>query len=124
VPDLPPPLTDAVDALRRDLADPAREPLLQAAAAERVWWLSEWPDGAPLVLCLLAQDLQEAMHEAADPTWPRCREHGDHPLLVEPDLGPDPFWVCSRSGLPFAAVGMLRGAPGGRHVDDREGGPA
>jgi hypothetical protein len=75
--------------------------------AGRRWWLAEWPDGAPHLLCLLAQDLQDVVHERSDPLWPLCAEHGDHPLLVEPDLGPDPFWVCHRTGLPVAAVGSL-----------------
>ena len=28
-------------------------------------------------------------------------------LFVEPDLGPDPFWVCHRTGLPVSSVGAL-----------------
>ena len=65
------------------------------------------------VLGLLAQDAQEVV-QAADPGWPACREPscpevGTHPLHVEPDLGPDPFWVCHRTGLPVAAVGGLNG---------------
>ncbi len=56
---------------------------------------------------LVAQDVQEAVHAALDPDWPRCPEHVDHALFVEPDLGPDPFWVCHRTGLPVAPVGML-----------------
>ena len=60
---------------------------------------------------LLAQDLQEAVHES-DAQWPRCTEPtcpavGGHPLFVEPDLGPDPFWTCHRTGLPVAPVGGL-----------------
>jgi hypothetical protein len=73
----------------------------------RRWWVDQWPDGAAHVLCLLAQDVQEAVHETRDPLWPLCPEHPDHPLLVEPDLGPDPFWVCHRTGLPVAPVGSL-----------------
>ncbi|MCA1713135.1 MAG: hypothetical protein LC789_16450 [Actinobacteria bacterium] len=80
--------------------------LLDAAVEGRRWWLQEWPAGAPYLLCLLAQDLQEAVHPV-DPLWPRCPEHRDHPLFVEPDLGPDPFWVCHRTGLPVAPVGSL-----------------
>jgi len=64
------------------------------------------------VLGLLAQDVQEAVH-AADPTWPPCSETScperhAHALFVEPDLGPDPFWTCHRTGLPVASVGSLR----------------
>jgi hypothetical protein len=93
--------------------DPRWRPALDAAVASRTWWLEQWPDGARHVLGLLAQDVQEAVHEH-DPSWPPCTEAtcpavGGHPLLVEPDLGPDPFWTCHRTGLPVAAVGRLRG---------------
>lgn len=80
--------------------------MLLACVEGRRWWLREWPDGAPYLLCLLAQDVQEVV-QVADRTWPRCPEHGDHALVVEPDLGTDPFWVCERSGLPVAPVGSL-----------------
>ena len=99
-------LDDAATAVRRDLADPRREELLLACAEERRWWLEQWPDGAPYLLCLLAQDVQEAVQQV-DRSWPLCPEHGDHALVVEPDLGTDPFWVCERSGLPVAPVGSL-----------------
>jgi hypothetical protein len=51
---------------------------------------------------------------AVDPDWPLCRdagcpEVGRHALFVEPDLGPDPFWVCHKTGLPVAPVGSLTG---------------
>ena len=81
--------------------------MLGAAVAERRWWVGAWPAGAEHVLGLVAQDVQEAVHESIDPDWPTCPEHRDHALFVEPDLGPDPFWVCYRTGLPIAAVGRL-----------------
>jgi hypothetical protein len=56
---------------------------------------------------LVAQDLQEAVHERIDRRWPRCVEHADHALVIEPDLGPDPFWVCEITGLPVAPIGGL-----------------
>jgi hypothetical protein len=98
-------LDEAAVVLLRDAAVYAE--LVARAVEERRWWLVEWPDGAPHVLCLLAQDVQELVQETSDPLWPACPEHPDHPLLVEPDLGPDPFWVCHRTGLPVAAVGSL-----------------
>jgi hypothetical protein len=98
-------LEDAARTLLRDA--PSYADVVQEVVAGRRWWLAEWPDGAPHLLCLLAQDLQDVVHERSDPLWPLCAEHGDHPLLVEPDLGPDPFWVCHRTGLPVAAVGSL-----------------
>ena len=106
-------LQAARHAVARDVADATWDAALDAAAEHRRWWLSQWADGAPHVLGLLAQDVQEAVHER-DPGWPACTEPscpavGGHPLLVEPDLGPDPFWTCHRTGLPVAAVGRLRG---------------
>lgn len=101
------------------LRDGGPEDLVEAAVAERRWWLEQWAEGEPFVLCLLAQDVQEAVHER-DPLWPLCAEHRDHPLFVEPDLGTDPFWVCHRTGLPIAAVGSLRELPpdgAATHVD-------
>ena len=97
----------------RDLADPRWAAALDAAVEQRRWWLEQWPQGTEHVLCLLAQDVQEAVH-ASDPDWPRCTEPtcpdaGRHALFVEPDLGPDPFWVCHKTGLPVAAVGSLSG---------------
>lgn len=96
-----------------DLADPRWDAALDAAADHRRWWVQQWPDGAEHVLGLLAQDAQEAVH-GVDPQWPPCREPsceevGRHALFIEPDLGPDPFWVCERTGLPVAPVGRLNG---------------
>lgn len=105
-------LEGARAAVAHDLADPAHDEALDEAVDHRRWWLEQWPDGAELVLCLLAQDVQEAVHEAAGPLWPACRERsceevGRHAMHVEPDLGTDPFWVCTRTGLPVAPVGSL-----------------
>jgi hypothetical protein len=89
----------------RDL-EGRHEDLVEVAVQKRRWWVEQWAEGAEFLPCLLAQDVQEAVHET-DPMWPLCVEHGDHALVVEPDLGTDPFWVCERSGLPVAAVGSL-----------------
>jgi len=102
------PLEAAHAAVTADLADPSYDGVVQQCVASRQWWLEQWAEGAPFLLCLLAQDVQEAVRER-QPLWPVCPEHGDHPLFVEPDLGTDPFWVCERSGLPVAAVGSLKG---------------
>lgn len=108
-----PALSAAAEAVRRDLPRAAYDAALQDALAQRAWWLSQWDDGAPYVLGLLAQDLQEVVH-ADDPQWPLCTETScparlAHALFVEPDLGADPFWTCYRTGLPVAPVGLLRG---------------
>lgn len=104
-------LEDAAAAVARDLADPAYDDLVAQAVEQRRWWLEQWADGAPYLMCLLAQDVQEAVHERADPLWPLCPTCRDHALFVEPDLGEDAFWVCHRSGLPIAEVGRLPEQP-------------
>ena len=106
------PLTDAADAARHDLRATGRlDDLAEAAVSQSVetrsWWLSQWPEGAEHVLGLVAQDVQEWVHDNLDSDWPLCPEHLDHALYVEPDLGPDPFWVCHKSGLPLSRVGEL-----------------
>lgn len=105
----------AAEAVGRDLPSAAYDAALASAVEQRRWWLSQWEDGAPYVLGLLAQDLQEAV-QADDADWPACPEPtcpavGAHALFVEPDLGADPFWTCHRTGLPVAPVGQLRPAP-------------
>lgn len=106
-------LVDARAAVARDLGTSPWDAALDAAVSHRRWWLSQWTQGAPHVLGLVAQDVQEAVH-ASDPLWPACTEsscpeRSRHALFVEPDLGPDPFWTCHRTGLPVAPVGALRG---------------
>lgn len=106
-------MTAARALVAADLADPRWDAALDAAVEHRRWWVSQWPAGAEHVLGLLAQDAQEAVH-LVDRDWPPCREPscakiGAHALLVEPDLGPDPFWVCHETGLPVAPVGHLNG---------------
>jgi hypothetical protein len=106
------PLRDAADAARHDLAatgrlDDASEAAIGQSVETRGWWLSHWPEGAEHVLGLVAQDLQEWVHDNVDSDWPLCAEHRDHALFVEPDLGPDPFWVCHKSGLPLCRIGEL-----------------
>ncbi|MGH8889658.1 MAG: hypothetical protein ACRDV3_07835 [Acidothermaceae bacterium] len=80
---------------------------LDSALADRRSWVDAWPDGAEHVPGLVAQDVQEAVHATVDPHWPLCAEHADHALVIEPDLGPDPFWVCEVTGLPVAPIGSL-----------------
>lgn len=103
-------LSDARTAVQHDLHG-RWDTLLEQAAAHRAWWLLQWPGGDAYVPGLLAQDVQEAVHERADPLWPLCPTCRDHALFVEPDLGEDAFWVCHRSGLPIAEVGRLPEQP-------------
>jgi hypothetical protein len=90
--------------------------LVENSVAERRWWVEQWPDGAQFVAGLVAQDVQDALLERYG-RWPLCPVcgHGDpHALDVEPELGPDPHWVCSKAGVKVAPVGGLAEATGGR----------
>jgi hypothetical protein len=87
-------------------ATPAIVDLVDESVAGRRWWLDQWPDGAPYVACLVAQDVQEAMLEHVG-RWPACPRHGEHELLVQPDLGEDPRWVCPVDDTVVAALGHL-----------------
>ena len=47
--------------------------------------------------------------------WPLCPVCGSgdpHALEVEPELGPDPHWVCHKAGVKVASVGSLGSATG------------
>ncbi|MFD0807303.1 hypothetical protein ACFQ0K_14515 [Nocardioides caeni] len=90
--------------------------LLEEACSDRRWWLEQWPDGAPYIGGLIAQDVQDGLADRfgrADPSglWPACSACSSHPvhaLHIEPDLGgPDPCWVCEESGQVVAALGRL-----------------
>jgi hypothetical protein len=108
------PLAEAATAAQHDLAvtgtwTDATEAAVAASVESRRWWLEQWPAGGEHLLGLVAQDVQEWVHDHVDSDWPTCPEHLDHALFVEPDLGPDPFWVCHQTGLPLAGVGQLPG---------------
>src|ERR1700712_1021015 len=104
------PLLSAATAAEHDLAVTGQwsggsEAALTASVEQRRWWLEQWPEGGEHLLGRVAQDGQEGVHDNADSDWPLCPDHRDHALFVEPDLGPDPFWFCHKSGLPLASVG-------------------
>ncbi|WP_280689787.1 hypothetical protein [Kitasatospora sp. GAS204B] len=99
------------DLSAREVADAAVVSLVEDAVTHRRWWLEQWPDGAEFVLGLVAQDVQDALLEAYG-RWPLCEEcaradDDPHALGVEPELGPDPHWVCGKRGVAVAAVGSL-----------------
>ena len=81
----------------------------------RRWWVEQWPDGTPHLLGQVAQDVQEALLEEAGVRWPPCdaceRDGAPrdpaHELRVEPDLGPDPHWVCENGAGVVAPLGAL-----------------
>ena len=98
------------DLTARDVADATVVSLLEDAVAQRRWWVEQWPDGADFLLGLVAQDVQDALLEAYGrwPLCPSCAAGGDpQALSVEPELGPDPHWVCEKEGLVVAPVGAL-----------------
>ncbi|MFF0202460.1 hypothetical protein [Streptomyces sp. NPDC005017] len=88
--------------------------LVEESVAERRWWVEQWPQGAEYVAGLIAQDVQDALLERYG-RWPLCPVCGSgdpHALDVEPELGPDPHWVCHKAGVRVASLGSL-GAAGG-----------
>ena len=103
------------DLAARGFDDEVMVSLLEDAVAGRQWWLDQWPDGAEHIAGLVAQDVQDALLEAHG-RWPLCPVCGGgdpHALDVEPELGPDPHWVCHKAGVKVAAVGTLASATGG-----------
>ena len=94
------------------VADPEVVSMLEDAVSQRRWWAEEWPEGAVFVAGLVAQDVQDALLDRVG-RWPLCRDCEDddpHALYVHPEIGgPDPAWVCERSGTPVAPLGRLTG---------------
>lgn len=79
---------------------------VDAAVAERRWWVQSWPDGAELVAGQIAQDVQDVMIDT-EGRWPGCPVHPAEAMALEPELGPDPHWVCERGCGVVAALGAL-----------------
>lgn len=95
------------DLAARDVADADVVSLVEDAVSHRRWWLEQWPDGAGFVAGLVAQDVQDALLERFG-RWPLCPLCDDsHSLAVDPELGPDPHWVCEALGTAVAPVGGL-----------------
>lgn len=95
-------------ARRLDIA--AAVDVLDAALTERRWWVEQWPDGAAFVAGQLAQDVQDRLLDAGVGRWPLCTscdQEEPHELRIEPELGPDPRWVCEKSGVTVAPLGAL-----------------
>ncbi|MFF1923549.1 hypothetical protein ACFVW8_23630 [Streptomyces sp. NPDC058221] len=85
--------------------------MVEDAVTHRRWWVEQWPEGAEFVVGLVAQDVQDALLEKYGrwPICPVCHEGDPHALDVEPELGPDPHWVCTKATVSVAPVGSLSG---------------
>jgi hypothetical protein len=83
--------------------------MMEESIVQRRWWVEQWPEGVEYVAGLVAQDVQDALLEAYGrwPLCPVCASGDPHALEVEPELGPDPHWVCHQAGVKVAAVGNL-----------------
>ncbi|MFJ6697146.1 hypothetical protein ACIQM4_13900 [Streptomyces sp. NPDC091272] len=97
------------DLTARDVADPGIVSIVEDAIVHRRWWVEQWPDGAGFVAGLVAQDVQDALLEKYGrwPLCPVCHDGDPHALEVEPELGPDPHWVCTKAVVSVAPVGKL-----------------
>ncbi|WP_327422521.1 hypothetical protein OG612_22235 [Streptomyces sp. NBC_01527] len=94
-----------------DVAEAEIVSLVEDAVTHRRWWVEQWPDGVEYLVGLVAQDVQDALLERYG-RWPLCPvcDAGDpHALDVEPELGPDPRWVCTKATVMVARVGALSG---------------
>jgi hypothetical protein len=97
------------DLAARGFDDAVMVSLLEDAVAGRQWWLDQWPDGAEHIAGLVAQDVQDRLVDSGV-RWPRCTacdDLNDHELRIEPELGPDPTWVCERAGITVSPLGHL-----------------
>jgi hypothetical protein len=97
------------DLAAQRLQDARTVSMVDDCVSQRRWWLEQWPDGASFVEGLVAQDVQDALFDEAC-RWPVCESCPDpieHSLAIEPELGPDPHWVCSESGAVIAPLGAL-----------------
>lgn len=99
------------DLVAGEVAEAEIVSLVEDAVTQRRWWVEQWPEGAEFVTGLVAQDVQDALLERYGrwPLCPVCTEEGPHALEVEPELGADPHWVCTKATVSVAPVGALSG---------------
>ncbi|MFI9721368.1 hypothetical protein ACIHFE_17245 [Streptomyces sp. NPDC052396] len=97
------------------VAEPDVVSLVEDAVAGRRWWVEQWPEGAEFLVGLVAQDVQDALLDRYGrwPLCPVCASGDVHALEVEPELGPDPRWACTKQAVLVARVGALASVLGG-----------
>ncbi|MBA2445167.1 MAG: hypothetical protein H0V49_07540 [Nocardioidaceae bacterium] len=98
-----------LDLAAQGLADPHTVSRVEECVTERRWWLSQWPQGWEYVDGLVAQDVQDRLFDEAR-RWPVCTgcpDPTEHSMTIQPELGPDPRWVCSQTGYVIAHLGAL-----------------
>lgn len=102
------------DLAASEVADARVVSLVEESVTRRRWWVEQWPEGAEFVPGLVAQDVQDGLLERYGrwPVCPVCATGEPHALVVEPELGPDPQWVCAEAGILVAPVGALDSVPG------------
>ncbi|MGW5868737.1 hypothetical protein ACWFRJ_42055 [Streptomyces sp. NPDC055239] len=110
------------DLVAGEVAEAEVVSLVEESVVHRRWWVEQWPEGVEYVAGLIAQDVQDALLERYGrwPLCPVCGADDPHALEVEPELGPDPHWVCAKAVVVVAPVGGLAGGPSGGPT----GGPA
>ena len=90
--------------------DPRDVDLVEDAVCGRRWWVEHWPEGADYVAGQVAQDVQDRLIDEGR-RWPACPRHagaaGEHVLQIDPELGPDPHWVCEADAVVVAPLGAL-----------------
>lgn len=102
-----------LDLAAQGRVDPHTVSVVEDCVAERRWWLSQWPQGWEYVDGLVAQDVQDRLFDEAQ-RWPvcvACPDPIEHSMTIEPELGPEPRWVCSQSGSVVAPLGGLPKIP-------------
>lgn len=79
----------------------------EAVAAAEI--MNEWDDDEvswPLFLARVVEETQQWLHDTfIDTTWPRCPEHGNHPLWLNDDESAG--WACAATNTTVCPVGQL-----------------
>jgi hypothetical protein len=106
-------VADLVDC---DLDSATTVDVVEDAMVARKWWVDHWPAGAAHLTSLVATDVQERLLDDHGLRWPECpladcAGQPVHSLVIEPELGEDPHWVCERTGVDLGRVGRLAAAP-------------